>query len=503
VRLVLLQCELSHRHQAPHLAGALFATDLRSAGHDVRCALVHPTALREAAVRYGDADLLILDSIFPFALVRALRTDTARPVLVGGHNALQHVLRGPADFALVGPARRTLPAAVQAIADGAPKTAAGLWFRDAVGSLRCGPPGPDPRPGEEVLPFRPDLQWDYLGPPRADGSNLRIPSVVAEFGCVWNRTALGSNSFYSGTAPRLPDTPMTDEARARLQAEFVTQEGGCTFCTFRYQPRRGHKADHTVALVLTQIQALIALGARGISLQTENPLPLLPALLATLGASGLAPQIDELHIRTIPWLIPRHRDNLLSAIDTAAGLGIKLVLGQVGFEAFDEPALAVYNKGISAADNEAAASLLSELHATHAPGFEGIHGHGLIPLHPWSTPANLRTTIAACRRSAPWLLPSVQPFARVELYNEWNPLFWKLQDEGLLVPDADGFGWGWRYADSQMEELTAASASIMHAAPHTPAHEVMDEVAGLLMRLPDPAERRRAYLALRAHLQER
>lgn len=499
LRLVLLQCELQHRHQAPHIAGALFATDLRAAGHHVRCALVHPSGVIAAAERYSDADLFLLDSIFPFALQRDLQEASGVPILVGGHNALQHALRGPADFALVGAARSTLPAAVDAIGAGTPELAAGLWFRGADGVVHCGPPAPDPRPEDEVLPFEPDLDWEYLGPPRAEGSNLRVPSVIAEFGCVWNRSALRSQTFYAGVKPRAPDLPLSEMARAQIVQRFVSKEGGCTFCTFRYQPRRGHRANRTVELVVAQIQALVRLGAHGVSLQTEHPLPLLAPLLDALAAAGLADSLDELHIRTIPWLIQPHRAALEAAIARARELDIVLVLGQVGFEAFDPLSLAVYNKGIAGPDNEAAASILSDLHAAHSPGFAGTRGHGLIPLHPWSTPESVRENIAACRRSAPWLLPSIQPFARVELYNEWNPLFWKLQDEGLLVEDAASFGWGWRYQNPAMEELTAASASIL-ARADAPSAEVMDEVARLLIEVPDPGARRQAYLALRQRL---
>ncbi|MCO4770362.1 MAG: hypothetical protein KDA24_10060 [Deltaproteobacteria bacterium] len=497
LQLVLLQCELQHRHQAPHLAGALFATDLRAAGHEVRCALVHPSAIEEAAQRYGDCDLLLLDSIFPFALQRRLMLHTAAPILVGGHNALQHLLRGPARYALVGPARSTLLAAIEAIENGALDEAPGLWF-ERDGALHCGPPAPDRRPADEVLPFTPDLDWDYLGPPRASGSNLRIPSVVAELGCVWNRSTLRSEPFYDGVSPRLPDAELSPAAAAALQSQFVAREGGCTFCTFRYQPRRGHRVERAISLVVEQVRVLTSQGALGVSLQTEHPLPLLVPLLDALEVAGLAALLDELHTRTIPWLVLRHREDLEAGIARAAELGIKLVVGQIGFEAFDDASLRVFNKGIHAADNEAAAALLDELHAAHFPHFEGIFGHGLIPLHPWSTPEAVRTNVAVLRRSAPWLLDSMQPFARVELYNEWNPLFWKLEDEGLLIEDAEGFGWGWRYADQRMEELTAASASILVAggAPAT----IMDEVARILLEEHDPGARRRQYLALRDEL---
>jgi hypothetical protein len=496
VNVVLLQCELEHRHQAPHLAGSLFSSDLRRTGHSVRCALVHPSALDEAAARYREADLLLLDSIFPFALIRRLRERTTARIVVGGHNALQHALRGPAALALVGAARHTLPRLVQGLEESTPLSELpGLWFRTPDGVLDCGPPAPPTSPAAQISPFTPDLQWEYLGPPRAPGSNLRVPSVVAELGCVWSRSALRAGSFYDGVSSRRPDVDATPRALARLDSEFVQQQGGCTFCTFRYQQRRGHQTRRTIELVLAQARVLVDAGARGLSLQTEHPLPWLGDLLDALASAGLAAALDELHVRTIPWLLLRHEASLQHAITRARAHGIQLVLAQVGFEAFDSKTLEVYNKGLSVHENRSAARLLGQLHHAHAPAFLGTGGHGLVPLHPWSTPEAVRANIAACREDAPWLVPSLTPFARIELYNEWTPLFWKASDAGLVRPDPDGFGWTWEYEDPRMGELTAASASIL--AQRGLSHEVMDAVAALLIDEPDPQNRRQAYLALR------
>lgn len=496
MNVVLLQCELEHRHQAPHLAGALFASDLRAAGHSVRCALVHPSALEEAAHACREADLLLLDSIFPFGMVRRLSEASTGRVVVGGHNALQHVLRGPAELALVGAARRTLPLLVDGLERGAAlDSLPGVWSRSPSGTLDCGPAAPRTSPADEVAPFTPDLDWDYFGPPRAPGSNLRVPSVVAELGCVWNRSAFASGGFYEGVAPRRPAVEATPRAQARLDSDFVAREGGCTFCTFRFQERRGHTAQRTIDLALGQARVLVDAGARGLSLQTEHPLPWLPQLFDALAEAGLAERLDALHVRTIPWLLLRHEAALRRSIEAARVHGIQLVLAQVGFEAFDATSLAVYNKGLTAEQNRAAARLLGELHEAEAPGFLGTGGHGLVPLHPWSTPESVRANVAACREDAPWLLPSMTPFARIELYNEWTPLVWKAADEGLLRPAPEAFGWTWAYADPSMGELTAAAASIL--ARGARAADVMDAVATLLIEEPDPQVRRRAYLALR------
>ncbi len=491
MRVALAQCELEHRHQAPHLAMCLFATDLRRDGHDVSCTLLHPTALDDWTERHAGAfDLLVLDSIFPFAFVERLAAIGA-PVVVGGHNALQHALRGPCDLAIVGPGRAALRRLVETLAAaGDPLSVPGVWRRRA-GRVECGPdPGPM-RLDAELEPFEPDLEWAYAGPPRAPESNLRVPSVVAAAGCVWNRSTLGDGGPYADVRPRLPDIAMSAEAERRLRVE-VEQEGGCTFCAFRYTaPSRG-----SLDRVLQQASALLQRGARGLSLQTEHPTPTLLPLLRGLHQRGLSDRVEELHARTIPWLLLEHRDALVEAIELAARLDVRLVMGQVGFEAFDDPTLGVYHKGLTAEQNRAAARLLGELSAEH-PGFIGTAGHGLIPLHPWSTPEDLLETIAACRADAPWLLHQVHPASRVEFYDEWTPLFWKAQDDDLLKLAPDRFGWDWTYADARTgEAMAVAGALLAEGAPDSA--DVVEAVLRTLLDTPDPDERRQAWLSMRA-----
>ena len=506
--VTFLQCELEHRHQAPHLAMCLYAGDLQRAGHSVDKAMVHPSALEEAAAATHPAShLLVLDSIFPFEMIRTLKEATGLPVLVGGHNALQHILRGPADFAIVGPGRVALSALLSEdhlarFLRGEPvKSLPGLWWRDGQGRLDCGaPPNPDGASlAAELSPFVPDWDWDYFGPPRAPMSNLRVPSVVADFGCVWNRSTLQSSGKllpYAQVLPRLPDVPMTSRAAAVIQNQFVDREGGCSFCVLRYSARTNDKTEAVITSVVEQAKVHLSGGAHGLSLQTEHPLPFLAQLLDALDAEGLCEGLDELHIRTIPWLILRHKDLLEDAILQAKALSIQLVLAQVGFEAFDPLSMELFHKGLSGAENQAAARMLTDLTERHAPHFSGTGGHGLIPLHPWTRPIDLRTNLNACREAAPWLLPAMHPSRRVEIYAEWTPLFWKAQDEGLLRTTSDGFGWEWQFTDEGTGEIVAATAAILARSEHSAA-DVLQRVLDIWESGDDPTERRERYLKLR------
>jgi hypothetical protein len=506
--VTFLQCELEHRHQAPHLAMCLYASDLQRAGHRVDKAMVHPSALDEAAAATpSSSQLLVLDAIFPFGMIRRLQRLTNLPVLVGGHNALQHMLRGPADFAIVGPGRQAISALLSGdnltrlLRGDPPEDIPNLWWRGPDGQLDCSghPASSGASLDEELDPFTPDWDWDYFGPPRAPASNLRIPSVIADFGCVWNRSILnseGAHRPYATVSPRLPDVPMTSRAAAVLQSQFIGNEGGCSFCVLRYAKRTSDKTATVIASVVEQARVHLAHGAHGLSLQTEHPLPFLGALLDALDQAGLSGAIDALHIRTIPWLVLRHRNLLEEAIVRSKELGIQLVLAQVGFEAFDALSLEIFHKGLSSDENRTAARLLTELTAQHGPHFLGTGGHGLIPLHPWTRPEDLRTNLAACRSDAPWLLPAIHPTRRVELYAEWTPLFWKAQDEGLLRPAPEGFGWDWDFADEGTDEIVTAAAAIL-ANSRDPSADVLDAVLRIWESGAGPEERRARYLELR------
>lgn len=452
VRIAFLQCELEHPHQAPHLAMSLMVSDAARAGHAVRAGLVHPGHLHRCVAELrGSCDVLVLDSIFPLSQVSALRQGLGVPVVVGGHNAVQHALRGEAEVAISGPARGTLPEVLVALAgEGALGTIPGTWFRKGA-ELDAGPP---PRSFDlrmEIAPFSPWPTWSYWGPSRAPGSDLRLPSVVAETGCPWARPALGAGPFES-VRKRLPEVRATRRAQAALQ-RLVDAEGGCTFCTFRYVDRPQRPGADLVATLVEQARTWVELGARGLSVQSEHPLPFMPAFCAALKAEGLAGRLDEVHVRTIPFLIDRHDEALLSAIEAARTAGFRLVLAQVGFECFDDAGLALFHKGGDGALHRRVARRLQELSHREAPWFEGRHGHGFIPLHPYTTLSSLRENLDTCREVAPFLLGGWHPGRRVELYHEWGPLFWKLEDDGLLEEGAGPFHWSWRFQDPAVHAL--------------------------------------------------
>lgn len=485
MRVGVYQCELEHLHQAPHLAGCLFASDLRLQGHQVTQAMVHPSGLEEwvADLEEDQVDLALCDAIFPFPLLRAAREGCETAILVGGHNALQHILRGPADLAIVGAGRAAVRALGLALLElekaciqllggsGAhrrcvnPKAlpyleqVPNLWFwrlqADGSATLDCGPLSAAGSPAADVLPFHPELKQEYYGPSRKPSDDFYIPSVVAELGCLYDAPPRRSDALRD-TAPRVPAAALTRRAAERIQQDFLQRAGGCSFCVFRTLPNAREPRRDAARLVAEQLSVLAKSGAKGASLQTENPIPLLLPLLDELEARGLRP--DPLHIRTIPWLLLKQEDQLRQAAARAQQLGIHIHLTQVGFETFHGPDLDLFNKGISAADNLRAAELLHRLDRELRPTFRGVFGHGMILLHPWTSLEGLRDNLAAVRAEASFLQEDLGPESRLALYSEVLPLFWKAHDDGLVEQTSDEFGWSWRYADPTVASLVDAWA---------------------------------------------
>ncbi|MCK6526504.1 hypothetical protein L6R50_02760 [Myxococcota bacterium] len=457
MRILLLQCELEHPHQPPHLAMALYAPDLEADGHAVEALLVHPTAMGalEERLRRDPPDLVALDAVFPLDLVARIRGAAPGALLVvGGHAAAQHALRGRVDVAIVGDGRAALRrlAADPSRAGEVP----GALFRDASGRLDAGPP-PDPArdPMADLFPFRPRLRWGHLGPARGPDDHLNAPSIVAESGCPWE-APLAREPSWRDVPPRLPDADLSPAA-ARLIAEaLVGNARGCTFCSFRYQPYRRRAVAAALPALVEQARWMVRQeGARSLSLQTESPFPYVVPLLDALEADGI--RLAELRIRGFPRGILGAEGELREAVPRARRSGTRLTLHQVGFESFAEADLALFHKGIGAADNRRCARLLASLEAEHGPDvFTGTRGHGLVPFHPWATLDTLRDNFEAVMSDAPFLRSRLSPFQRLELYGEWIPVFWRARDEGLAVPVDGAFGWDWRFRDPAVADLDRA-----------------------------------------------
>jgi hypothetical protein len=510
--LVVLGCELSHRHTAPHLGPCLIVDDLRRDGHQVRALHCHasPAVVDELAGRLAGRvpDLVAVDSIWPVAALRRLREALPGvPFVVGGLNALASFTAAGVELCIVGPAREAMralaarlpagpspgerPPAWPVLDPGALAEVPNLFFRLPDGQVDHSGREVPWDALREMRPFTPFLDWEYVGPERHPGAGLRELSLVPEFGCYHrlspDRGDLGTRSFAFREA-RHPGFGgrFTGRAEAVARRQLGDNRGGCTFCVFRWQSFTTPARPDAVELLVEQARHYRALGVADFSLQSEDPFRLLPAALEGLQAAGASPR--WLILRCTAAALLRGEAALREALRRSqAGQGPRLRVQQVGFESFVERDLELFNKGISASDNRAAARLLTRLEAEHPGHFDGRHGHGLILFHPWTRLEDLAENLEAIDRDAPFLAPRATLEARLTLYSELSPVALLAARDGLLEPSPAEFGLGYRYADERVAQLRAVVGALTDELARRPG---LAAVGGRPQRL----ERARARL---------
>lgn len=458
LKIGLFACELLYPDTSPHLGMCLFVNDLREAGADCRPYLVNIADAERIAdiARDGRFDLVAMESIFPLQAVRRIKQALGKtPLLLGGVNALTLFLHSPAEYAVVGPGRLAILALVNALSgNGTLDLVPGLFHRVPGGKVdHSGIDGEwDVR--AEILPYRPEFRWTYIGPNRSREVSLKLPAVVPEFGCHYARPA-ARNELFSDLSPHpiLRDPSLLPRARDALARHIEAGSRGCSFCVFRNQETRLLPVGDTVDLVLEQARHLREKWKTDdLYIQSENPFRFLEPLVEKAIADGIPPA--RLYIRTTPALLVRHRESLERCISRLSSTGGKLQIMQLGFESFIQRHLDIFNKGATVEENIEACRILQDLHRRFGPeAVEGFRGHGLILLHPWCRLEELRENLAIIQREAPFLRTTISVGSRLTLYNEFTPIFRKAMAEGLVRRSTVGFGWDFRFEDPRMEAL--------------------------------------------------
>jgi len=496
LRIGFFQFELSHPNNAPHIGMCLIAPDLARDGHELEAYLVGARSVPELIqlIERRGYDLVGLDSIFPIDVVNLLKdTFPDLPLVVGGVNALALFLSSAADLAVVGPGRRAIRALAGAMA-GAGEGALPRWPLDPealrpipnlffrLGRHEPGGSGSPSEPAargalakaavgrgidhsgtirrwdveEEVLPYEPLLEWGYLGTGRHPEAARKLLSIVPEFGCPYQEDALVLPQFAGVEAQESPSALLAhlDLSPRAVDAmrPFLANTGGCSFCVFRFQDYTLLDVERTVDLLLTQVRHLQArVGARGFSLQTENPFRILRPFLTRLASESVP--VERLAIRTIATILLAKADEFRRALTIARTHGVQIVLQQIGFENFDQEHLDLFNKGITVAENRRAARLLGELKAEFGDTIEPFSGHGLILFDPWTTLESLARNVAAIEADAPYLLPAIGLQSKLVFYDPFNPIFRRARNDGLVVPSPHDYGWDFRFADTRTTDF--------------------------------------------------
>ncbi len=468
LKIGLFACELLYPDTPPHLGMCLFVNDLREAGVECHPYLVNIAEAERISTiaRENQLDLVALESIFPLQAVRRIKQALGKtPLLLGGVNALTLFLHSPAEYAVVGPGRRAIMALVNALSGkGTLDQVPGLFHRVPGGKVdHSGIDGEwDVR--AEILPYRPEFRWTYVGPHRSSKVSLKLPAVVPEFGCHYARPA-AENELFRDLPPHpvLQDPSLLPRAREALARHMEAGSRGCSFCVFRNQETRLLPVADTVDLVLEQARHLrTEWKTNDIYLQSENPFRFLEPLVEKSIDEGMPP--ERLYIRTTPALLVRHRKIVERCISRLSSTGGKMQIMQLGFESFVQRHLDIFNKGATVAENIEACRILQDLHRKFGPqAVEGFRGHGLILLHPWCRLEELRENLTIIEREAPFLRTAISVGSRLTLYNEFTPIFRKAMADRLVRRSTAGFGWDFRFEDPRMEILIPLAGRMTEA----------------------------------------
>lgn len=163
---------------------------------------------------------------------------------------------------------------------------------------------------------------------------------------------------------------------------------GCSFCDVAVD--KGFHGALSLDTVLEQIQSLPERkDGRKIPFEliNENAVPGLPALLAGVRAKGIRLSQINLTLRA-DWFVLGEKI-LREALSMAGALDIRILLGSVGLESFDDRILSNLHKGLTVDTNLRAVELMRELKKEFPRqwGYARQEGaiHGFIHPTPWDT----------------------------------------------------------------------------------------------------------------------
>jgi len=260
-------------------------------------------------------------------------------------------------------------------------------------------------PAEQILPF--------LNHP-VDQETISDPGILSA-SSTWNEhflTKVRWNNLYrlgSGTLTPLPVTtgqvlqqigcPHANQSRSldidypvalksKEHDKVTLSLKGCSFCDVAVD--KGFHGALSLDAVLEQIQRLPEQeDGRKIPFEliNENAVPGLPAVLAMVREKEIRLSQMNLTLRA-DWFVLGQKV-LREALTLAGALGVRILLGSVGFESFDDLILSNLHKGLDAETNLRAVKLMRELKDEFPRQWayarqEGAM-HGFIHPTPWDT----------------------------------------------------------------------------------------------------------------------
>jgi hypothetical protein len=445
-KVLFLQLEI-FLNCAPHLGMCLFIDDIRQEGVSCTTYIVNCNHIDEAitVIREGDFDLVCLESTFTVDIVNQLTAEFPEmPILVGGVNAIALLLHTKIPFAVFGPGRRAITEFLAQFFGGRDFSKVTNLFYKTGQQIDYSGRTQNWDLLEELFPYNPHLDWQYLGPERKSSANTELVSILAGTGCPYSRATKSRVTYDIGQTINRLGYKITQTALKRLEKIFNRLAHGCSFCVFQLQEHKSYGVSSTTDILVRQAQHLSeTYSTSAFSIQTENPFPFLNPFIQEVLDRGIP--LDFVSIRSRPDTLLKQKTALLHALERAREHDFHFSIEEVGFESSVEEDLARFNKGIEPRTNLQALKLLHEIKEEYETNVSVHVGHGMILFHPWTTLDSLSENLRVMAEYAD-VFPRFYALD-LTLYSEFLPIFLKVAAEELLVPGDYKYGWDYLSKD--------------------------------------------------------
>lgn len=441
-----------------HMRSSLLAGDLKAAGHRVRAyawsaAGDAPGGAEGIAGVLGRdrPDVVVFFRVAPRELLDALRRVLPRATLLLVESGEPH--DAPPDLERVALGRLPVLRRLEAL------------------SVRESGRAEEPAlyvPRSE--PFYPEVQRAVEAPGLLPAAATQEWEVLGRLACPYRRRARSSRAF------------------AGLELDEASPlSRGCTMCSFRVGRWVQVSPEEWTDSICRQVEWARSLNpsASRFRVVDHHGLEFLLDLLRRfqdLGWTGLTLLVDARVDHVL------RRDDWEQVAGAARVVGARLDLTCIGFENFSQPELDRFNKGVTVAQNAAAARLVRGLWERHPDVFVRLHAAaGFVTWTPWTTLDDLRENVKYFRELNFSDFRSGLASLRLRLYPDL-PLYALAARDGLLLdqrpPDwEEPIGYSpdhpWRF---QSQETSAAHSLVRRlVAEGEPGRDV--EVLDLAVRM--------------------
>lgn len=325
------------------------------------------------------------------------------------------------------------------------------------------------------------------------------PPVIQQVESGGSKVARAVLHGPAGGCPFLLDTTKNPVFAGLDMPRDEIQTRGCSFCldnTGAYAvPAEAEVVNAWMAGWRTAKAADASL--RELLLTDERPHPYLPGLLRALIAERAGP-LEILWKSRVDWLLEFADGPITEALTLARDAGIVLHLYLIGFEAFDQFHLDLFNKGVTVADNLRAVEKVRELAGRFPSAFEyrKHRAHGFVLFTPWTKPAHVIENARAMRAHRLDEFRSEAFKTRLRLYPR-VPLHAMALRDGLVADKFDesrpdraieqGYDASvpWRFQDGATEALFEAVQKLMSRPGQRPEEaDVLEITAEYMQRWP-------------------